>query len=186
MTTLMDGQLDLFALLEPAPTAAAPTVPLTCPGCGQTSQNAYLANLNHWLHPADTRSFGQPVCISMNMRRNHVTYWLRVISGAYESPDKKCCHGATKDHKGRATRDNYLQHLRGDIARAADAWPDMDWLRPLLDEHDVTLDEAGLDDDGWGASCDRKGCDWGTREAGYATRAAAMAVLREHEEEAHS
>ncbi|WP_427017833.1 hypothetical protein ACQCSX_04260 [Pseudarthrobacter sp. P1] len=190
MTMIMACQLDLLDLLhpEPAPPALAPATvtPLLCPGCGEASPDAWSARNDHWIHPADTRDFGRPVCIRMNLTRGHVLYWLKCLSGEYVAPDKKCCHGAMKHHKGRVTRAYELEHLREDLAKAQAAWPDMAWLRPLLDKHGVTLEEAGLDDDGWGASCHRKGCDWVTREAGYASRPAAMDALHAHEREAHS
>jgi hypothetical protein len=154
MTTIT-GQLDALALLEPDAQAVRPPVvptapepPLVCPGCGQKSESVWAARNDHWLHPADTRAYGRPVCIRMNLTRCHVTYWLKCLSGEYTAPDKKCCHGAMKHHKGRVTRAYELEHLRADVTRAEAAWADMSWLRPLLEEHDVTLEESGLDD-GW-------------------------------------
>lgn len=143
MNAIMAGQLDLLDLLpKPAALTPAPEPPLTCPGCGQTSPSTHLAGLNHWIHPADTRDAGHPVCIGMNLTRNHVQYWCMVISGAYQSPDKKCCHGAIKTHVGRERREYWMDHLRQDIIASFRYWREALWLEPMLTKYGIDIEEV--------------------------------------------
>lgn len=132
----MDGQVDLFDLLDVDPrdappkfqgfpTAAVsliPDMPLTCRGCGETSPNQFLANLNHRIHGADTDRAGFWVCSGMNLRRNHVHYAIQQVVAETPMP---CCytkhslHGRTVN---KPTRAQLVDHAREYLAAAQTKW----------------------------------------------------------------
>ena len=162
----MTGQLDLLELVAddllaappkfrgfPRPTEPAiPESPLTCPACGETEPNAMLAHNNHHIMPIDTREHGHPVCIGMNLTRNHVHYYLKRASGHVwpgETP-MPCCydkHGIHGKKISKPTRTHYLDHAKFDLARAAKTWrlhlPSLiKAVADLRTQYGITPDEA--------------------------------------------
>lgn len=145
---MIAGQLDLLALLEPeVPTTSDEMTPAekvekwgypytipgtSCIACGHVFTSDFDGSRNHsWLPFQD-------VCMSMSLTKNHVQYWCMVMAGTYTSPDKKCCHGAIKEHVGKERPEYWQDHLRRDIERAREVWGAIPWLRPMLEKYGVT------------------------------------------------
>ncbi len=80
--------------------------------------------------------------MKMSLQKSHVQYWCMVLAGKYQSPDKKCCHGAMKHHTGRETREYWVDHLRQDIGLARESWGAVPWLTPMLEKFGVPLESA--------------------------------------------
>lgn len=115
-------QLSLLDLLaaEPEPAAPAPrTNPHPwCEACGEHEYMSYLM-------PGESKAFGHPVCIGMNLTLNHIHYAMGMANINAERDPYPCCHGGGTLH-GKTirnpTRQHWIDHANAYIERAKVKW----------------------------------------------------------------
>jgi hypothetical protein len=121
VSRVLDGQLSALDLLEPiAAPAPAPKISphQPCEACGEVEFMQHIM-------PRDSEKFGHPVCQSMNLTLNHISYSMGqgyIQPGAQPYP---CCHDKHGIHGkkiGKPTREHWLDHVRVDIERAKVKW----------------------------------------------------------------
>lgn len=126
------GQLSIFDLLEPAPVKrpsyksphASYELPNPCPACGEKSPSDHMADSNHCAMPADRAKFGHDVCISMNLKLNHLHHAI-ARAGRKWDEDTSCCWSKSDLHGKavkKATREQWLDHARYEYEKCLKLW----------------------------------------------------------------
>lgn len=127
----IEGQVSIFDLLKPEKRPEPPVDPHAsyemlnpCPACGEKSATDFMAGLNHWGMPSDREKFGHEVCVSMNLKLNHVHHAL-ARAGRKWDEDTPCCYDKNGLH-GKAvrkpTREQWLDHARFELIRTRQLW----------------------------------------------------------------
>ena len=125
-------QLSLLDLLEPEPTPEPPvkqSLSQWCEACGEVE-------FMQQLMPGETKRFGHPVCLGMNLTLNHIHYSMGQTNTHDLRDPYPCCHDKHGIHGkkiSKPTREHWLDHVRVDIERAQAKWK----LHPISLMHAV-------------------------------------------------
>lgn len=123
--------------------------PHTCPWCGRTEANAFLLQNNHWVKPEGHAGYDwckdHGMCIAMDLTRNHVLYYARLLTDpTYSRPSYCQFHERTHPWKADCSR----AMLREEIKDVERVWPPdrLDWLdeyRILARDLEAPAHQAG-------------------------------------------
>lgn len=109
------------ARLQPPP---EPPGPFICRWCHREERTAWALSNNHWTPGRADH------CIAMDLTRNHVIYFARILAGTHTPPG---CFSASCRHRSPAEA-CVREQLERTIRRVVEVWPAdrLDWLHTLL------------------------------------------------------